>query len=261
MGQRLVIEIYNGDKELANCYYHWSGYTLSSYEISKEALDYYINNLKNKTFFEDNNKDLTYKAVKMLLETGAGLQSEEVEPFNKMFPNLNKEMQIGESENRNKGLICITEEEMEDSSSWSEGTVSIDLKSETISFGSICELPYKEWYDDEASWNIDILEEGQPSLSKEEIEKEIQKVNKLREEDLIKESTKSFIIETLKKGNAIFKDAKEPFIINDGIIDLSNISFKNYYLLGEVLNNTYNAGYYNFMFADDESETVYCMIE
>lgn len=39
MGQRLNIEIVNGDTCLANAYYHWSGYTLSACDLTMKILD------------------------------------------------------------------------------------------------------------------------------------------------------------------------------------------------------------------------------
>ena len=51
MGQRLNIQIEANDtntnetKVLANCYYHWSGYTSSAMELVKEIVDSGIYNL------------------------------------------------------------------------------------------------------------------------------------------------------------------------------------------------------------------------
>ena len=39
MGQRLNIEIIENGKVLANAYYHWSGYTSSSLELTQEILE------------------------------------------------------------------------------------------------------------------------------------------------------------------------------------------------------------------------------
>lgn len=36
MGQRLVIQISNDDKILANAYYHWDGFTKNSLDLAKK---------------------------------------------------------------------------------------------------------------------------------------------------------------------------------------------------------------------------------
>ena len=68
MGQRLNIEIRKNDEVLANAYYHWSGYTSSSIELTSEILK----NIDNVNFDND-----VVKAVKLLEITGAGLTSSE----------------------------------------------------------------------------------------------------------------------------------------------------------------------------------------
>ena len=39
MGQRLNIEIKKGEQLLANCYYHWSGYSETALELTKKIID------------------------------------------------------------------------------------------------------------------------------------------------------------------------------------------------------------------------------
>lgn len=38
MGQRLNIEIKSKGKVVANCYYHWSAYTMSALQLTKEII-------------------------------------------------------------------------------------------------------------------------------------------------------------------------------------------------------------------------------
>ena len=57
MGQRLVIEIKEGDTVLANAYYHWSGYTETSLNL--------LNEVMNKGIF-NNDKKLPIKFSKGL---------------------------------------------------------------------------------------------------------------------------------------------------------------------------------------------------
>ena len=73
MGQRLVINITDKDgKSLANAYYHWSGYTNSAASTLMDMLDNY-DELKEQY------KDKKELAIRLLEETGAGLNEEEVE--------------------------------------------------------------------------------------------------------------------------------------------------------------------------------------
>jgi len=64
MGQRLNIEIESAGKTLANCYYHWSGYTRSALELTKVIIHY----LKDKEISKD-----VLGAIDLLTQTGAGL--------------------------------------------------------------------------------------------------------------------------------------------------------------------------------------------
>lgn len=63
MGQRLNIEIILDDnyRIYANCYYHWSAYTLSSLYTVKKLVDNYKENVKDKYINEP-----ILKAVKIL---------------------------------------------------------------------------------------------------------------------------------------------------------------------------------------------------
>ena len=97
MGQRLNLEIKTNDTTLANCYYHWSGYTSSALELTKIVLD----NLSDKELTQD-------YAVELLKLTGAG------------------------DSDRNDGLIGVTDEDIEDTRYWAEASVYINLESRKV---------------------------------------------------------------------------------------------------------------------------------
>lgn len=105
MGQRLVINVYEKDEKVANAYYHWSGYTLSSLEILKDI---------SRAYAEDKNMS----AVDLLKTTGAKLADDE-------------------NCDRNEGIIETTEEGMYDSSRWSEGDIHIYLDENRFDFDVI----------------------------------------------------------------------------------------------------------------------------
>ena len=128
MGQRLNIEIKRkrDNKELANCYYHWSAYTESACRLTLEILNNLID-YKKGTDDED-----VMRAIKLLQSTGAGV-------YNEDYDNLTKEQakycKIGD--NRNLGLISFTDRNMEVTRQWEEGRVEIYLSDEKDIFKNI----------------------------------------------------------------------------------------------------------------------------
>ena len=101
MGQRLNIEMKSKGKVVANCYYHWSAYTMTALQLTKEIIS-------NFDSIQDNND--VKRAVKLLESTGAGY------------------------DNRNTGLIATSEEEMNDTRYWEEGRVTIDMYNKKFDF-------------------------------------------------------------------------------------------------------------------------------
>lgn len=119
MGQRLNIEIKNNKETLANCYYHWSGFTTSSLELTKIIIEY----LKNNNVSKDVNG-----AIELLKSTGADFKKD-----------------------RNSGLIGISEKEIEETRSWEEGRIEINLNDNTFNFKCAFENNYT---DDEEIWKL-----------------------------------------------------------------------------------------------------------
>ncbi len=106
MGQRLNIEIHENGIVLANCYYHWAGYTSSSLNLTKEILDSEI--LTDKFLLAI--PDKVAFAVALLRETGAN--------------NID----------RNNGLIGTTDREIAETREWQEAAVYIDIGTKSIKF-------------------------------------------------------------------------------------------------------------------------------
>lgn len=102
MGQRLVIEIKEGDTVLANAYYHWSGYTETSLNLLNEVMNKGIlNNIPIK--FSKRNKQLY--AIKLLETTGAKILEEDFKIATLKFPMNEFET----SKNKTDGLIAFSE--------------------------------------------------------------------------------------------------------------------------------------------------------
>ncbi|MGD8305168.1 MAG: hypothetical protein PVF17_00810 [Ignavibacteria bacterium] len=120
MGQRLNIEICNNKKTLANCYYHWGGYTLSSLELTEKIINYF-----NENKVLPNEKG----AIELLEATGAS------------YPG----------KDRSAGLIDVDPKKMEQTRKWEEGRITINIEKNTFDFKCAFE---KDYIDDEEIWNI-----------------------------------------------------------------------------------------------------------
>ena len=121
MGQRLNLEITKDGNCLANSYYHWSGFTTSSLELTKTIIDNF--DIKN-----DNDLGL---AIELLMTTGATLNSRDLEYcINNNIIKVN----TFKGQDRNEGLIGITSNGIEETRKWEEGRVSIDIVNKTIDF-------------------------------------------------------------------------------------------------------------------------------
>ena len=117
MGQRLNIQFEDNTGVLANAYYHWSGYTNSSMLLTDKII--------SSDLIDDTSISNKVKAVKLLELTGAGLTRDE---FNDDFPShLYKA-----ASTRAEGLIAISKEGIEETQSWEEVRVTINLDTQQI---------------------------------------------------------------------------------------------------------------------------------
>lgn len=149
MGQRLNIEIVNGETSLANCYYHWSAYTHSALCLTKKVIDAYY----------DSEAIVGLKmAVDLLEATGGGVNEAEKEEIQKQADKFGH-LKFKDCVNRNEGLLAVTESGKEETRKWEEGRVTIDLDTETFCFDVLSYdtiEDYTEYYDE--SFNEDAFE-------------------------------------------------------------------------------------------------------
>lgn len=101
MGQRLNIEIRDGDVTLANSYYHWSAYSGSALCILKEIIHAYHS--------EESVRMLDI-AVNLLQATGAGVDEVERARINADESGRFSGIQFKDAVNRNEGLLAVTNE-------------------------------------------------------------------------------------------------------------------------------------------------------
>ena len=123
MGQRLNIQIEANDtdtnetKVLANCYYHWSGYTSSAMGLVNEIVESGIYNLDIL--------DPVEKAIRLLEVTGAGLAEDELtDTYNTPKYKV--------STDKNMRFIAISEVGINRVIEWQESRVTINLTTGSI---------------------------------------------------------------------------------------------------------------------------------
>lgn len=130
MGQRLIVSIEKGGKELCNIYYHWGAYTDSALLHTKEIVDC-IYNHKDET-----DAEMLLRLIHFCENQGGGIANgkngEDWSYICNLYPD---ETFKADNINRSDGLISLSESGMAESHKWSEGDVIIDLDTELINFG------------------------------------------------------------------------------------------------------------------------------
>lgn len=118
MGQILNIEIVDASEEkaLANAYYHWGAYSGSAAEYAKDMI--------HSPEWDQLMKEPTVEnAVKLLLLTGAGFNEAEIAEI-KAKDLLPDELLVP-TKGRNEGIISVTEQGIEETQMYAEGTMYI----------------------------------------------------------------------------------------------------------------------------------------
>ena len=129
MGQRLVITISQNGFRLANAYFHWSNFTDIALDLTNNIIGYL--ELAN----EGSNVG---DAAWALYKAGAQFSEKEIERMQK--EDIDKDrFYFADSEyaNRIDGLLCVSEEGMDENDSLAESDVVIDTGSNQVIFGAI----------------------------------------------------------------------------------------------------------------------------
>lgn len=146
MGQRLNLSINKNGKVLANCYYHWSGYTNSAMQKAQQAL----------AFLDDQEGEIGVKeAVLALKETGATIDAENAKDY----------VEPDEEIHRDDGIIATTEDDIKVTEMWSECEIIIDVGTRKVNL-------------------IDAISEYDEEDIKEYFDIDITTLNRLEVEDL-----------------------------------------------------------------------------
>lgn len=145
MGQRLNLEIVVGENVIANAYYHWSGLTSTSLEVTKKALE------KFKSFSGYVASHEAYElALDMLENTGATFTKDELNAYNScgFYDFLGNEIPRKERKtgvvDRNNGLISITSKGINSTRCWEEARVQIDVRKKFVNFDAVWKISEKE---------------------------------------------------------------------------------------------------------------------
>lgn len=129
MGQRLVVTVYGTDNErLANGYFHWSAYSDSAAEVLNNMVD--VDGKAREAATINGVLDEVLYAIKMFEFIGAGIHKDEIGTVQEKYPDI----QFIEAQDRNDGLVAITEDKMDDFMNWAEGTVEINPITQTVFF-------------------------------------------------------------------------------------------------------------------------------
>lgn len=144
MGQRLNLEIKNNKEVLANCYFHWSGFSSSSLNLTKQVIEYVSTH--------EVSADVK-GAIEVLEGIGASFNRfafDEAVKLGVISGTFEKySLKRGVDIDRNNGLIAIDKKGMKETEDWEEGRVSINIEDKTFYFKCYSENDYN---DDEEIW-------------------------------------------------------------------------------------------------------------
>ena len=126
MGQRLIVAVRSMGKDICKMYFHWSAYTIPALEEVRDMMEEFPMETKSK------DEAILY-FIRYCEKNGGGISggygSKEWNYITSKYPNEKfKETNI----NRNRGLIGISKEDMDDTQSWSEGDIIINLDDMTV---------------------------------------------------------------------------------------------------------------------------------
>ena len=114
-------------RKLCNIYYHWSAYTGSALEETRNIINCIYNHK------DESESEMLLRLIRFCEANGGGIRGTEGEftYIKSLYPN---ETFKTENYSRNDGLIALSEQGMTDLQSWSEGDVYINLDTDQVDF-------------------------------------------------------------------------------------------------------------------------------
>lgn len=126
MGQRLIVTVRSMGEDICKMYFHWSAYTIPALKEVRDMMEEFPMETKSK------DETILY-FIRYCEKNGGGISngygSQEWNYITSKYPNEKfKETNI----NRNRGLIGISKEDMDEAERWSEGDIIINLDDMTV---------------------------------------------------------------------------------------------------------------------------------
>lgn len=157
MGQRLVVTVKSTGEDLCKIYFHWSAYTISALMEVRDMMAEFPMETNSK-------EDAILYFIRYCEEYGGGIDGgmdgKEWNYITNKYPNYKFK---SENINRNRGLIAISEDGMDEMQSWSEGDIYINLDEMTVHN----ELFW--YYDDIDEYNRELADREDESITLDEI--------------------------------------------------------------------------------------------
>lgn len=157
MGQRLVVTVKSTGEDLCKMYFHWSAYTISALMEVRHMMAEFPMETNSK-------EDAILYFIRYCEEYGGGIDggmdSKEWNYITNKYPNYKFK---SENINRNRGLIAISEDGMDEMQSWSEGDIYINLDEMTVHNELFL------YYDDIDEYNRELADREDESITLDEI--------------------------------------------------------------------------------------------
>lgn len=157
MGQRLVVTVKSTGEDLCKMYFHWSAYTISALIEVRDMMAEFPMETNSK-------EDAILYFIRYCEEYGGGIDggmdSKEWNYITNKYPNYKFK---SENINRNRGLIAISEDGMDEMQSWSEGDIYINLDEMTVHNELFL------YYDDIDEYNRELADREDESITLDEI--------------------------------------------------------------------------------------------
>ena len=130
MGQRLVVDVNDGDRTLCKIHYHWSAYTVSAFEELATLADILapLRDAYPSLAPDERRREVVATLARGLVARGGGINGTDADraAFERLCPGVD----LGShTPSRNDGLVALDPGSMQEYDQWAEGTAVVDLGS------------------------------------------------------------------------------------------------------------------------------------
>lgn len=130
MGQRLVVDVNDGDRTLCKIHYHWSAYTDSAFEELATLADILapLRDAYQSLTPDERRREVVATLARGLVARGGGINGTDTDRA--AFERLCPDVDLGScTPSRNDGLVALDLASMQEYDQWAEGTAVVDLGS------------------------------------------------------------------------------------------------------------------------------------